>query len=109
MGDTPILLTRIIAAEQELIWLDHNVTLKTFYNHSNIYIYLKTLLLEAVDKCWLNKLQNRYTGYLGTTKLELIHHLIDLCDKIMPINIKGKSIICMNPSTLSNQSMPASI
>ena len=55
-------------------------------------VALKPLHLEAVDGCYLNKVKNNYTNYLGMTIMVLVDELMDPYVKIIPVNLKETRI-----------------
>ena len=87
-GATPNILIGITSEEREQIWADYTFIPKIFVNHANMEIYMKILLVEVVDGCYLHKLRNRYTGYLIVTTMGLLDRLMYWYWKIAPIDIK---------------------
>ena len=67
----------VTATDREHSRADYTMALKMFKNYGNMDRVLKMPLLEAVKDCYLNKLRNCYTGYLGITTMDLIDHLMD--------------------------------
>ena len=49
---------------------------------------LKYIIIDAVDKVFIGKLRNKYTGYLGITARDLLDRLLDRYGKITPANIE---------------------
>ena len=58
-GETPFTPIESTTAELEQILVDHSVILNIFVNDANMDIALKMLLLEAVCKFYLNKIQSQ--------------------------------------------------
>lgn len=87
-GATPTIPHGATATQREQARMDHAVLRKIYENHANMDVALKTLLLEAVEECYVNELRNRYTGYLGVSTLDIIDHLMDRYGKISPSALK---------------------
>ena len=49
---------------------------------------LKYIIIDAFNEVYIGELRNKYTGYLGITARDLLHHLIDRYGKITPADIK---------------------
>ena len=50
---------------------------------------LKTQFLDAVEDPYVSKLRNRYTGFMGVTKRDLLDHLMDRYSNITAANLKA--------------------
>ena len=49
---------------------------------------LKSIIIDAVDKVYIGKLQNKCTGYLGITARDLLDHLLDCYGNITPADVE---------------------
>ena len=49
---------------------------------------LKSIIIDAVDKVYIGKLRNQYTGYLGITACDLLDHLLDWYGKITLVDVE---------------------
>ena len=66
-GITPTHATGESAAIRQTDFLEHKEEILTYYNHHTMEDALKSIIIDAVDKVYIVKLRNKYTGYLGIT------------------------------------------
>ena len=60
---------------------------RVYENHYNTDLALKALIIEAVDKVYLDEKYDRYTGFLTVSSRDLMDHLLNRYGKILPSDI----------------------
>ena len=76
------------AAIRQTDFFEHKEERRIYYNHHTMEDALKSIIIDAVDKVYIGKLWNKYTGYLGITARDLLYHLLDRYGKITPADVK---------------------
>ena len=85
--DPSIIPTHAIGTSAEIHqtnFLFHKEEGIIFDNHQTMEDALKSVTIDAVDKLYIGKLCNKYSGYLGITARNLLDHLLDCYEKKNP-------------------------
>ena len=61
---------------QQQVTYEFDKAKQIFKNHYNMNLVLKVLIIEAVNKVYLEEKCDRYTGFLSVTSKDLINHLL---------------------------------
>jgi uncharacterized protein (DUF433 family) len=87
LSDTDILQPAGRAADREHQWHAHKENHRIYKNHQNMDDALNAQVIDTINDTYLNKLRNKYMGYLGVSTRELFDHLLDRYGKITPADI----------------------
>ena len=90
--DPSIIPTHAIGTSAEIHqtnFLFHKEEGIIFDNHQTMEDALKSVTIDAVDKLYIGKLCNKYSGYLGITARNLLDHLLDCYEKKNPNGRRG--------------------
>jgi hypothetical protein len=83
-GALPIIPHATTTSNRELLHTKHQELRRIYDSHTNMDDALKLQVINSVQETYICEMQNKYTGYLGTTTRDLLDHLLDRYGKITP-------------------------